>query len=306
MKRSLDSGSNLKFGYTTLMGRPNVGKSTLLNRLVGKKISITSHRPQTTRHRILGIRTTEDSQIVFIDTPGLENKRAKALHRVTNRSAMAGMENVDAIVMLIDCRGWQREDSDVLQTLVNNPVPVLLAINKIDCLRNKDALLPLIDKARKLYEFAEIVPISAKNGSNTDRLITSLENNLMNGPVGFPMEQVTDRNERFICTEFVREQLFRQLGQELPYATAVELLEFDDENSIIRIQNLIWVDKPSHKAIVIGKQGRQLKQIGTRARMEMQRFLGKKVHLELRVKVRTGWADNPAALAELGYNEDLT
>ncbi len=305
MQRSLSNDSGFRFGYITLLGRPNVGKSTLLNRIVGKKISITSHRPQTTRHRILGIRTTTESQIVVVDTPGIQTKRDRAINRVTNRTAVTSTENVDVIVMIIDCLGWQSEDGNVLKALAGRPTPVLLAINKIDVLREKEALLPLMDKARRLYEFDEIVPISAKSGMNVDRLIESVENRLMFGSAGFPVEQITDRSERFICSEFIREQLFRQLGQELPYATAVELMNFEDDKNVIRITNQIWVERPSHKAIVIGKEGRRLKQIGMRARLEMQRFLGKKVHLELRVKVRRGWTDSAAALDALGYNEDL-
>ncbi len=297
--------TTFRFGYITLMGRPNVGKSTLINRLVGKKISITSRRPQTTRHRILGIKTTKDSQAVFVDTPGFNAKRGKAINRTINRTAVASTRGVDVLVLVIESIGWQAADSDVLKTITGTSTPVILAINKVDCLRNKEELLPLIEQSRQLFDFNETIPVSAKTGYNVDRFLDTVKLYLPSGDAGFPVDQLTDRGERFICAEFVREQLFRQLGQELPYATAIDLIEYYDRGKIAILQAQVWVDKPSHKAIVIGKQGQRLKQIGIEARKQLERFLGKQVHLELRVKVRSGWADNQAALNALGYNEDL-
>jgi GTP-binding protein Era len=297
--------ANFRYGYIALMGRPNVGKSTLINRLVGEKISITSHRPQTTRHRILGIKTTEDSQLVFVDTPGFQTKRGKAINRTIQRTAVASSRDVDVLVLVIESIGWQAADSDVLRNITGTSTPVILAINKVDRLRHKEKLLPLIEQSRQQFEFDEIIPVSAKTGYNVDRFLDTVKPYLPSGDAGFPVDQLTDRSERFICAEFVREQLFRQLGQELPYATAVDLIEYNDRGRIAILQAQVWVDKPSHKAIVIGKNGQRLKQIGIEARKQLERFLGKQVHLELRVKVRSGWADNQAALNALGYNEDL-
>ncbi len=297
--------ATFRFGYVTLMGRPNVGKSTLINRLVGKKISITSHRPQTTRHRILGIKTTQDTQVVFVDTPGIQTKRGKAINRTITRTAIASTKDVDVLVLIIDSIGWQAADRDVLGTLGGTSTPVILAINKVDRLRNKDALLPLIAQSEHYFGFHEIIPISAKTGHNVDRFLDTVKLYLPCGDAGFPADQLTNRSDHFICAEFVREQLFRQLGQELPYATAVDLIAYDDSGKIIRLQAQVWVDKPSHKAMVIGKQAQRLKQIGVEARKQLERFLGRQVHLELWVKVRSGWADNQTALNALGYNEDL-
>ncbi len=294
-----------QFGFVTLVGRPNVGKSTLINRLVGEKISITSHRPQTTRHRIIGIKTTEDAQFVFVDTPGFHTERGKAINRTINRTAVASTKDVDVLILLIESVGWRDADTVVLNNLRGTSIPVILAINKVDRVRNKQNLLPLIEESSRLFDFKEIIPISAKTGYNLDRFLGAVKSYLPSAAAGFPADQLTDRSERFICTELVREQIFRQLGQELPYATAVELTGYDDRDGILVLQAQIWVDKPGHKAIVIGKQGQRLKHIGSEARKQLERFAGKKVHLELWVKVRSGWADSQAALNALGYNEDL-
>lgn len=297
--------TTFRFGYITLVGRPNVGKSTLINRLVEKKISITSHRPQTTRHRIIGIKNTEDAQLVFVDTPGFHTDGGNAINRTITRTAVASTIGVDVLVLIIEARGWQTADNDVLKNIVGKSAPVILAINKVDRVRNKEDLLPLIEQSRRLFDFNEIIPVSAKTGYNVARFLSTVKRYLPSGDAGFPADQLTNRGERFICAEFVREQLFRQLGQELPYATAVDLIEYYERGKITILQAQVWVDKPSHKAIVIGKQGRRLKQIGIEARKQLERFLGRQVHLELHVKVRSGWADNQAALNALGYNEDL-
>ncbi len=293
-----------RFGFVTMVGRPNVGKSTLLNRLIGAKVSITSWKPQTTRHRILGIRNDAESQIVFVDTPGIHRRGGKAINRLINRTARSSIEGVDVILLVITIRGWGDDDRLAVKLLSGVSSPVILAINKVDRLKRKELLLPLIDESQGLMAFADIVPISATTGYNLDRLVETIVARLPPGPAGFPREQITDRSEKFIAGEYVREQLFRLLEEELPYATAVEVTEFDDSGKIVRIGARIWVDRPGHKAIVIGKGGLLLKEIGTRARREIERYLDKRVHLELQVKVRAGWADNLSALTELGYGDE--
>ncbi len=293
-----------KFGYVTLIGRPNVGKSTLMNRLVGRKISITSPRPQTTRHRILGIRSTQDSQIVFVDTPGFDQRNRKAIGRVTNRTAVASVTGIDAIVFVIEAIGWRQGDDTVCKLLRGTSAPVIMAINKIDRMAQKQMLLPLIDRVSRAGEFADVIPLSAKTAYSLERLLIAITRQLPVAEAGFPAEQLTDRSDGFIASELIREQLFRQLGEELPYLTAVELTAYRETGSLTEIDADIWVDRPSHKAIVIGNGGKRLKQIGSRAREQLERFLGKRVHVKLWVKVRSGWMDSRSSLAMLGYHED--
>ena len=295
--------SEFRSGFVTLLGRPNVGKSTLLNRIVGTKISITSRRPQTTRHRILGVKTTETSQAVFVDTPGLHAKAGRAINQVINRTARASLEGVDMVVLLIEAGGWREGDELPLRLACQAQVTPILAINKIDRIRDKVRLLPLIEEAARKAPFADIVPISAKTGANIDRFLGVIEGHLPEGPPGFMADQVTDRSAAFMCAELVREQVFRQLGQELPYASAVEIEEFSQTEDFARIEAILWVDKPSHKKILVGRSGERVKQLGSRARSNLEKYLGKRVHLQLWVKVRTGWADSMKALQTLGYVE---
>jgi len=281
-----------------------VGKSTLLNALVGHKISITSRRPQTTRHRIMGVSTREGSQIVYVDTPGLHGGKGKIINRFMNRAASGALHGVDCVVLLIAATGWQEADEHVLELLKNQETPVVLAINKIDLLKQRDDLLPLIEESGRRYNFSEIVPVSAEKTTNLDQLESVLLRYLPEQPPLFPEDQLTDRSERFMAAELVREQVFRTLGQELPYAVAVEIEKFKLEKKVLHIDALIWVEKQGQKAIIIGKDGKRMKKIGVVARQEMESFFGKKVNLGLWVKVREGWSDNERALRSLGYADE--
>ena len=301
-----------KFGFVTIVGKPNVGKSTLMNRIIGQKISITSHRPQTTRHRILGIHTDEEKQIVFVDTPGIHSvpkkSNRRAINRVINKTAIASIDGVDVVCLMITAAGWTDADRHVLQALREVNVPIILVINKIDKLKSVNDVLPLIDESSKLFEFSEIVPLCAigrAGGDNTDTLVEVITRHLPEEQAGFDEDQITDRSFRFLVSELVREQLFRRLGDELPYATAVEVTEFKIEDNKALINADIWVEKASHKAMVIGKKGEALKNIGTAARRNCESLLDRKVFLELFVKVRSGWSDNARDLYSLGYDEDI-
>ena len=302
-----------KFGFVTIIGKPNAGKSTLMNRIIGQKISITSHRPQTTRHRILGIHTDDNKQIVFVDTPGihsvLKKSNRKTINRVINKTAISSIDGVDAVCFMISATGWTDGDKHVLQTLKDINIPIILLINKIDKLKSVNDVLPLIAESADLYNFSEIVPISAigKSGNdNVDRLMEVITAYLPVQEAGFDEDQITDRSFRFLVSELVREQLFRRLGDELPYATAVEVTEFQIQGQKAQIAADIWVEKDSHKAMVIGKGGESLKNIGTYARKNCETLLEKKIFLELFVKVRSGWSDNARDLYSLGYDEDVT
>jgi len=299
-----------KFGFVTIIGKPNVGKSTLMNRIIGQKISITSHRAQTTRHRILGIHTDEHKQIVFVDTPGIHSlakkSNRKAINKVINKTAISSIDGVDAVCLMIAASGWTESDKLVLRALQDNTKPVILLINKLDKLKSVNDVLPLIAESSALYGFADIVPICAIGKTmtdNVDRLMEVLTKYLPESPAGFDKEQITDRSFRFLVSELVREQLFRRLGDELPYATAVEVTEFQLDSDKAQIGADIWVEKDSHKAMVIGKKGAALKQIGIGARRGCEELLERKVFLELFVKVRSGWSDNARDLYSLGYDE---
>lgn len=306
LKKDAHAGhEDFRFGYVALIGPPNAGKSTLLNRIIGRKITITSRKPQTTRHRILGVKTLDDAQIVFVDTPGIHDDERKTLNRVINKTAVNSMMGVDLVLLMIDARGWGEAEQWVLQLVAERGVPVFLVINKVDRLRDKAALLPLIDESRKRYDFRQIVPVSARKGDNVDHLLALVSKAMPEGGLGFPPEQITDRSQRFLAAELVREQLFGVLGQELPYATAVEMNDFGlNDKGVLVMDMTIWVEKPGQKAIVIGKQGETLKRIGQRARKQMERLFGAKVYLSLWVKVRKGWADNASVLKSLGYIEE--
>jgi len=292
-------------GFVAIIGRPNVGKSTLLNRLVGQKVSITSHRPQTTRHRVLGIHTTDAAQLVYVDTPGVHRgERGRQLNRMMNREASVSLEGVDAVVLVITADGWNENDEPALDLVRRAQCPVILAINKVDTLDDRERLLPLIEESQKRLAFVEIVPVSARAGDNVPDLEQAIVRLLPEHPPYFEPDQVTDRSERFLAAEFVREQVFRGLGQELPYAVAVEITEFREEPKHLHIDAVIWVEKEGQKAILIGKDGERLKSIGRQARLGMQKAFGRKVWLGLWVKVREGWSDDVRALRSLGYGED--
>lgn len=298
------SNSATRSGLVTLAGRPNVGKSTLLNRLVGRKISITSPRAQTTRHRLLGIKTTEQAQIVYVDTPGLHTDNKGMMNRQMNRVADASLQGVDCIVLLIAASGWARGDEYPLERAAKQNIPVILAINKLDLLKDRSELLPLMEMSSRKAGFAEIVPISARTGANTDDLEKAILKYLPQQPFLYPEDQVSDRGERFLASELIREQIFRGFQQEVPYATAVSIEQFRRAKGALRIEATIWVEKEGQKPILIGKDGQRLKTVGTRARLAMQKLFGGKVHLQLWVKVREGWSDSERALRSLGYSDE--
>ena len=288
-------------GFVALIGKPNTGKSTLMNALIGEKLSITAPRPQTTRHQILGIRTTEHCQCIFVDTPGLHRDQKKAINRYMNRAAGSVIDDVDAVCMLLDPRRIDDEDRAVLERLPAHD-RVLLILNKIDTLP-KQALLPVIQKLAELAPGREIIPVSALKRDNLDHLVEEIEKRLPIGVPQFPDDQLTDRPMRFIVAEIVREKLFRRLTQELPYALTVSVDHYQQDRDLLRISATIWVERKSQKGIIIGKGGQQLKQIGSEARADIERLAGQKVFLQLWVKVREGWSDDEQSLTAFGYTD---
>lgn len=296
--------STTRSGLVAIVGRPNVGKSTLLNKMLGQKLSITSRKPQTTRHQILGIKTEGDYQVVFVDTPGIHQHEPKAINRYMNRAAKSAVKDVDLIIMVVDRLRWTDEDDAVLKTVQSQRAPLVLVVNKIDFINNKEELLPHLQFLSDKHEFASIVPISAKTGSNVDRLEHVIESYIPKGDYFYPEDQITDRSSRFLAAELVREKIMRQLGDELPYEMTVEIEEFKQSPKLLEISALILVDRESQKRIVIGDKGQRLKQIGTDARHDMQMLFDSKVMLNLWVKVKTGWADSERALKSLGYHDD--
>jgi GTP-binding protein Era len=290
-------------GLVALVGRPNVGKSTLLNHLVGQKISITSRKPQTTRHRIHGVRTAADYQIVFVDTPGLHAARDKAINRYMNRAARAAVTDVDVIVMVVEAGRWTEADDRVLSVLQKSPAPRLLALNKVDLLENPRQLLPALDEASRRASFAALVPVSALRHQQLEALESEIVARLPEAPPMFPEDQVTDRSLRFLAAEIVREKLVRQLGEELPHASAVMVEEYAVERGVSHISVAILVERPGQKAIVIGRGGQRLKRIGEAARKDIERLVDGRVMLRLWVRVRSGWSDDQRALKSLGYED---
>ena len=293
----------MKAGYVALIGRPNVGKSTLLNHLLGQKVSITSRRPQTTRHRIHGIKTTEEGQAVFVDTPGIHASQKRAMNRYLNRTANTVLRDVDLIVWIIDRPAWLPEDELVLERIRSTTVPVILVINKTDRLEDKTALLPFLESAKTLHPFAALIPISALHRSNLDALEREIMALLPESEPIYDPDLLTDRSERFMAAEIIREKLLRTLGQEVPHALSVEIEQFQTADSLTRIAALIWVEREGQKAIVIGNQGAMLKKVGERARLDLERLLERKVFLQLWVKVKENWSDDERALRSLGYGE---
>ena len=287
-------------GRIAIVGRPNVGKSTLLNRMVGMKISITSNRPQTTRHRLNAIVTEADAQMVLVDTPGFQTEHGGELNRLMNRTVSESLDGVDIVLFVIEAMRFGREDRKLLPLLPND-IPVFLIVNKIDKFADKAVLLPFIADTSKAFAFAEIVPVSAAKGTQVTHLRKILKAYLPEGPPQHEEDEVTDRPERFLAAELVREKLFRLLGEELPYAATVMVEKFELQGQLRHIHIAIIVDKPNHKAMVIGKGGEKLKQIGTQARIDMEKLFGGKVFLELWVQVKSGWADSLKALKSLGY-----
>ena len=299
-------------GAVAVIGRPNVGKSTLVNALVGAKISITSNRPQTTRHRVLGIATFPGGQLQLVDTPGIHREQgrrsAKAMNRMMNRAARNALDGVDAAMLVIAAGRWDDEDGLAFEALRKAGVPVVLVINQVDRLKDKSTLLPFIAEVTAGRDFAAVHPVSALKRSGLDALVQTLLALVPEGEPVYGEDEITDKSQRFLAGELVREQLMRQLGAELPYATTVEVDRFEEEPSpqagvMYRIDAVIWVEREGQKAIVIGKGGERLREIGARARVQMERLFGAKVFLQTWVRVREGWSDDEAALRELGYQE---
>ena len=295
--------SNNRSGFTAIVGRPNVGKSTLLNRFVGQKLAITSHKPQTTRHSILGVKTRPEGQIVYVDTPGIHRRGNHAMNRYLNRTANTVLSDVDTLLFVVQAGVWNREDKLVLKSVINSKRPVIMVINKIDLLEDRQQLLPFIDSLRELHEFVDIVPVSAKSGTQVEELELKVLATLPVAENMFPDDQLTDRSEKFFAAELIREQLTRQFHKELPYATTVEIESFKEDEKMYRIHALIWVERPGQKNILIGSKGEALKKVGTQARLSMEDFFQKKVFLQLWVKVKKSWSDDEAALARLGYSD---
>ena len=298
-----DMNKNYRCGFVALVGRPNVGKSTLLNCILGQKISITSKKPQTTRHRILGIKTSAQEQVIYVDTPGLHLGGDRAINRYMNREASGAIQDVDVIVFLVDRTKWTEEDENVLQKLQNLKTPVILAINKTDQLEDKTQLLPHMESLQQKMTFMNIVPISALKNEGVESLQKAVVDLLPVSTPFFPEEQVTDRSERFFAAELIREKLIRNLGQEIPHRLTVEIESFIEEQNMYRINAIIWVEKPGQKGIVIGKNGSGLKVIGESARKDMEKTFGCKVFLQMWVKVKKGWSNDERALQSLGFKE---
>ncbi len=290
-------------GHVALIGRPNVGKSTLLNHLLKQKISITSRKPQTTRHRILGISTSELGQIVYLDTPGMHSNEQRALNRYLNRTADTTLLGVDAVVWLIDGLVWQDYDDIILKKLEQTGLPVILAVNKVDKIKDKENILAFFDEAQHRFPFKCLLPISALKGTNLEKLEAALLSLLPECELIYPEDQITDRSERFLCAEIVREKLTRRLGAELPYSVTVQVELYEELPHVTKIYIVIWVERSSQKNIVIGTEGEMLKKIGMDARLDIEKLIGQKVFLKLWVKVKKGWADNERALLSLGFNE---
>lgn len=290
-------------GYVALIGRPNVGKSTLMNHLLKQKLSITSRKPQTTRHRILGINSSEQGQIIYLDTPGMHRSGQRALNRYLNRTAETALVGADVVVWLLDGLHWQDYDKVILKKLQEANLPVILAVNKVDKIKDKAAILAFFEEAKQHYPFAAFIPVSALNGINLDQLENTIYPLLPESGLIYPEDQVTDRPERFFCAEIVREKLTRRLGAELPYELTVEVERYEELPNITKIYILIWVEKESQKNIVIGSDGENLKKCGTEARLDIEKMIGRKAFLKLWVKVKKGWSDNERALHSLGFNE---
>lgn len=290
-------------GYVAIVGRPNVGKSTLLNHILGQKISITSRKPQTTRNAVVGIKTEDDVQIIFVDTPGMHLGQQKAINRYMNKAATSAMKDVDVVVFVIDRFIWTEEDEAVAEKLQHVGCPIILAVNKVDQIEDKESLLPHLQALSEKLNVAEIVPMSALRNTNLDRLESLIVERLPEGIHMYPEDQITDRSSRFMAAEIVREKITRQLGDELPYEMAVEIEEFKQEGNLLNISALILVERDGQKKILIGDKGSRIKLIGTEARTDMEKLFEMKIMLKLWVKVKSGWSDDERALRSLGYNE---
>lgn len=290
-------------GYVAIVGRPNVGKSTLLNHILGQKLAITSRKPQTTRHNMLGIKTEGEVQTIYVDTPGLHKENQKALNRFMNKTAVTALRDVDVVVFVVDRTRWTDEDQMVLERVRFVKCPVLLAVNKLDRLEDKADMLPHLQWLQEQLPEAALIPISAQHGHNLDALEELVAERLPEGEHFFPEDQITDRSSRFLAAELIREKIMRQLGAELPYQVAVEIEEFKYDNGVLHIHGLILVERDGQKKILIGQAGERIKRIGQEARQDMETLFDAKVMLNLWVKVKGGWSDDERALRSLGYSD---
>jgi GTP-binding protein Era len=290
-------------GYVAIIGRPNVGKSTLLNNILGMKLSITSRKPQTTRHQILGVKSSENIQAIYVDTPGIHQRRGTAINKYMNRAATSVLNDVDVILFVVQVKRWTEEDQAIVEKLASVSCPVILVVNKMDKLASKQELLPLIGELSPRYDFTEIVPVSAANGMNVDLLEQKVATLLPENEHFYPDDQVTDRSMRFLASEIIREKLIRELGQELPYTSTVDIDKYIEDEDLVRIHATIYVESNGQKAIIIGKKGARLKSIGTAARQDISKLVDSKVYINLWVKVREGWSNDERALRGLGYSE---
>jgi len=299
----MTTDSKNRCGYVSIIGRPNAGKSTLLNYLVGQKLAITSRKPQTTRHTILGVKTDIGGQVVYVDTPGIHQRGDQAMNKYLNRTAKTMLNDVDLILFVVDAMKWTTEDAAVLELLNGIKAPVILVINKLDQIDDKEALLPFIQDLSDKYAFCEIIPLSAKTGKNVSRLEKIVMELMPEGENAFPEDQLTDRSERFFAAELVREQLTRRYAKEIPYALTVEIEQFEDVGNMYRIGALVWVEREGQKNIIIGNKGEAMKVVATQARIEMEKLFDKKVHLSVWVKVKKSWSSDAGALGRLGYSD---
>ena len=291
-------------GYVAIVGRPNVGKSTLVNHILGQKLCITSRKPQTTRHTLLGIKTKDNIQVIFVDTPGIHTNQERAINRVMNRSAASVIADVDLVIFVVDRFEWSEADEYVAKYLSNNQVPVIVAVNKVDMIEDKDALLPHLKFLASKVNAAEFIPLSALRKTNLDELEAKIQTYIPQKMHLYPEDQITDRSERFLAAEIVREKITRQLGAEVPYQVTVEIEQFRVEGKMTYIDALILVERDGQKKIIIGTKGERIKKIGEQARADIESLLDSKVMLRTWVKIRSGWSDDERALRSLGYMDE--
>jgi len=295
---------DFRTGFVAIVGRPNVGKSTLVNALVGRKISIVTPRPQTTRHAIVGVLTRPNSQVLFVDTPGLHTRQRNLLNRAMNRAVEGALVGAEVALFVVEAGAWKASDSFVLEHVLAAKIPVILAVNKVDLVRPKSALLPYLLACEKRAAFHAIIPISAANSDNLDRLLEQLTDLLPAGPPLYPLDATTNRSMAFRVAEMIREKLLIALRQEVPYGLAVEILALEEKPGVVLADAVIWADRESHKGIVVGKGGATIKEVGTAARLELEKIFGLRFYLETHVKVKTNWADSARALQQFGFESN--